>query len=80
MDLVPSSLLEYEIMRGIDNGVHPYMHNKMTLRGLNLDFHCSSRWNLRKVFKKEGCTIIESMKDITTFKEDYILPYMKKYK
>ena len=80
MDLIPSGLLEYKTMRGIDKGVHPYMHNKMTLSALGLDIFCSNKWELRKFLKKDGCNIVGSMKDINMFNSEYLLPHIKKYK
>lgn len=78
MDVKPYSLLEYESKHGIDSGVHPYMHNLMTLRSINLDLLCSSKSDFRRSFKRVGRTIIKSMEDPKEFKEDYIIKYIKK--
>lgn len=79
MDVFPYSLIEYNEMRGIDEGVHPYMHNKMILGAYNLDLYCSS-YELRKVFRRTGRKIIESMLEPKSFNDEYALPYIKKYK
>ena len=80
MDVFPYSLIEYNETRGIDDGVHPYMHNRLVLGAFDLDMYCSSKFALKKVFKKTGRKIIESMKTPKEFKEEYVLTYMKKYK
>ena len=80
MDIYPFSLLKYLETRGIDNGVHPYMHNRLVLGAFDLDMYCSSKYALKKVFKRDGRKIIESMKVPKEFKDEYVLTYMKKYK
>lgn len=78
MDKLPFTLTEYEKMRGIDNGVHPYMHNRMTLRALELDLYCSSKSDIRKRFKRPTEKIISSMRDPREFNDEYVITYMKK--
>lgn len=80
MDKLPYSLIEYDKMRGIDNGVHPYMHNIMTLRAFELDLYCSSKSDVKKVFERYANSIIKSMRDPREFNDEYIVTYMKKYK
>jgi len=80
MDKFPYSLLEYNEMRGIDNGVHPYMHNRLVLGAFDLDMYCSSNYALRKTFKRKGRIIIESMKEPVNFKDEFIIEHIKKYK
>lgn len=80
MDVFPYSLIEYNETRGIDSSVHPFMHNKMILGAYNLDLYCSNTYALRKVFKRQGRKIIESMREPVDFKGEYALTYMKKYK
>lgn len=80
MDKLPYSLIEYDKMRGIDNGVHPYMHNIMTLRAFELDLYCSSKSDVKKVFERHANSIIKSMRDPREFNDEYIVTYMKKYK
>lgn len=80
MDKLPYSLIEYDKMRGIDNGVHPYMHNIMTLRAFELDLYCSSKSDVKKVFERYANSIIKSMRDPREFDDEYIVTYMKKYK
>ena len=80
MDKFPYSLLEYVETRGIDNGVHPYMHNRLILGAFDLDMYCSGKYALKKIFKRDGRKIIESMIEPKEFKDEYVLPYMKKYK
>lgn len=80
MDIFPYSLIEYNDSRGIDDGVHPYMHNRLVLGALELDLFASSKYYLRKTFKRDGRKIIESMREPKEFKDEYVLPYVKKYK
>ena len=51
IDVFPYSLIEYNETRGIDDGVHPYMHNRLVLGAFDLDMYCSSKYALKKVFK-----------------------------
>ena len=80
IDLLPTSLLDYQLSRGIDNGVHSYMHNRMTLRAFDLDMFCSGNYALRREFKRPGRKIIESMKEPVNFKDEFIIEHIKKYK
>lgn len=80
MDKLPYSLIEYDKIRGIDDGVHPYMHNRMTLRAFELDLYCSSKSDVKKVFKRHANDIIKSMRDPREFNDEYIVTYIKKYK
>ena len=80
MDLLPTSLIEYSSLRGIDDGVQPYMHNRLTLRALGLDLLCSSKYELKKTFKRPGRKIIESMRNPLDFKGEYAIEHIKKYK
>ena len=67
-------------MKKIADGAHSYMHNRMTLRSFNLDMLCSSNYELRKIFKRPGRKIVESMRDPIDFKKEYIIDHIKKYK
>lgn len=80
MDIFPYSLIEYNETRGIDDGVHPYMHNKLVLGAFDLDLYCSTNFALKKVFKRPGRKIIESMRNPLDFKGEYAIEYIKKYK
>ena len=80
MDLLPTALIGYSDIRGIDDGVQPYMHNRMTLRALGLDDLLTPKSDIRKTFKRPGRKIIESMKDPKDFKNEYVIEYIKKYK
>ena len=80
MDIYPFRLLEYLETRRIDKGVHPYMHNIMTLRAFELDLYCSSKSDVKKVFERHANSIIKSMRDPREFNDEHIVTYMKKYK
>ena len=80
MDKLPFNLMEYDKMRGIDSGVHPYMHNHMTLRAFDLDYLCSSNYAIRQVFKRPSKKIISSMKNVTKFNDEYLITHIKRRK
>ena len=77
MDMIPFILADYYEFRDIDDGVHPYMHNFMTLNALGLDLYCSTTHEFRKSFKRPGRKVIESMKNIETFNDEYIITHLK---
>lgn len=78
MDKLPYSLTEYVKMRGIDNGVHPYMHNRMTLKAFEIYLYYSSKSDIKKVFERHTNSIIKSMIDPRKFNDEYIVTYIKK--
>lgn len=80
MDILPGDLIEYDMMRDIDDGVHPFMHNIMTLKAHNLDLYCSSDREMRKIFKHPAKKILSSMKEPQKFNDEYLVKYLKKYK
>lgn len=77
MDIRPSTLEHYYLSRGMDEGVHPYMHNYLTLRLYELDPYCSS-FSINKQFKRPSSKIAHSMKKPNNFIPDYIIKYIKK--
>lgn len=77
VDTIPSSLIEYDEIRGIDSGVHAYMHNLMTLDAYNLDLYCSSKNSLRKILKRKGRKTIDSMLNSLDFNGQYIVTHIR---
>lgn len=78
MDVRPSKLDGYYAAKSIiDDGVHPFMHNYLTLRLFDLD-PCFSRFTLNKYFHKPASKIIHSMQQPADFIPDYIIKYIKK--
>lgn len=78
MDLKTPKIELYDETRGrLDYGIHPFMHNYLTLRLQDLDPY-NSIFTLRKVFNKQALKIIHSMKQPVNFKPEYIIQYMKK--
>ena len=80
MDVIPFGLMEYESVRGIDEGVHPFMHNRLTLRSFDLDPYCSTKYDLKRHFKRGAFSVFKSMKDPNDFDSQYLISYIKKYK
>lgn len=78
MDLIPSDALLYETVRPIDFGIHPFAHNKMTLRALNLDTYYTPKSQIAKHFKRPAIKIVQSMQDPKDFTNEYIVQYLKK--
>ena len=80
IDKLSYGLMDYESARGIDDGVHPYMHNRLALRSFDLDPFYSAKQDIKKIFKSGAVDIVKSMQTPKEFKEDYIISYVKKYK
>lgn len=78
IDKMPYNLMDYDIIRGIDNGVHPYMHNHMTLRAFDLDLYYSTNYSIRQIFKRPAKKIITSMKDVQSFNNEYLISHRTK--
>lgn len=77
MDIRPKHLEDFCMKRNVDESVHPFMHNQLTLRVFDLDQY-SSRSAIREKFTRPATKIIKSMKDPNNFIEDYIIKYAKK--
>lgn len=80
IDKFPLSICEYRNTRGIDEGIHPYTHNKMLLRAFELDEYFITNSHIRKLFKFGAKGIINSMKDPEDFNDKYLIDYLKKLK
>ena len=78
IDKLPYTLNYYCEARGIDDGVHPYAHNQMSLNAFDCDCFCSSKKELKKTFSKEGLKTIKSMRNPLNFKNDYLITRIKK--
>lgn len=78
MDKLPFTLMEYEQTFGIDTGVHPYMHNYMTLRAFDLDPYFINTFDRRRLFDHQARRIISSMRNVKTLKKEYIIDHIKK--
>ena len=78
MDIVPYTLQPYFHERGLDNGVHPYMHNIMTLKALNMDSYWATKAELRQNFKRPVIKIVSSMINPRDFNKEYIIQHIKK--
>ena len=78
MDTLPFNLQYYETERKIDESVHAFMHNIMTLRAIGLDSFWASRWDLKKNLKRPGYKTVLTMSKPKNFNNEYILPYVKK--
>lgn len=79
MDLRPSTLEHYYLSRDMDEGVHPYMHNLLTLRLHDLGPY-SNYFELRRTFTKSAIPIIHSMKEPSDFINQYVIDHIKKLK
>jgi hypothetical protein len=78
MDVKPSKLDHYYLTKSIiDEGVHPFMHNYLTLRLHDLD-PFSTRFAINKQFHKPAYKIAHSMKQPVDFIPEYIIQYVKK--
>lgn len=80
MDIIPHKLLEYEAIRGIDYGVHPYMHNIMTMEAYQLYLYYCTNTNINNIFEHPARKIIHSMKNPKKFDDKYLIKYKKKNK
>lgn len=78
IDLRPFKLGLYYLAKSIiDEGVHPFMHNYLTLRLYDLDPYCT-RFAINKQFHKPASKIAHSMKQPVDFIPDYVIKYIKK--
>ena len=80
MDRLPYQLIGYDALRGIDDDVPALMHNHMTLNAFDLDSYCSTKYSLKKVFKRHSVEIVKSMNDPREFTGEYLVDYLKKCK
>lgn len=80
MDLTPSNVDVYTTYRPIDQGLHPYMHNIMTLKTLGLDSYWATKRELKQYFKRPAIKTVTSMKNPADFNNEYIIQYIKKLK
>lgn len=78
MDLLPSHVQEYNASRPIDQNLHPYMHNIMTLKSFGIDTYWATRKDLRQHFRRPAFKIVKSMKEPKNFSNEYIVEYLKK--
>lgn len=78
MDILPNGVREYSTSRPIDQNIHPYMHNIMTLRAYGYDTYWATRKALREDFKRKAYTTVKSMKEPRDFNNEYIVQYLKK--
>ena len=78
IDVRTSRLGQYYLAKSIiDEGVHPFMHNYLTLRLYDLDPYCT-RFAINKQFHKPASKIAHSMKQPVDFIPDYVIKYIKK--
>lgn len=77
-DVLPWDLYEYKNIRGIDYGVHPFMHNINLLKALNEDVYTIQPFTRYKLFRRPAKAIIESMKEVEDFNEGYLIDHIKK--
>lgn len=80
MDVIPNQLLEYSIMCGMDDGVHPYMHNLMTMEAYQLYLRYCTNHTINKNFHYPARRVIHSMEDPRKFSGEYLIKYKKKNK
>ena len=78
MDIIPWDLYDYKENRGIDFGVHPYMHNIILLKTLSEDIYTINPFTRKRLFHRPSKAIIESMKDVESFNDKYLIDYVKK--
>lgn len=78
MDLLPNHVVDYNASRPIDQNIHPYMHNIMTLKSFGIDQYWATKKELRQHFKRPARKTIKSMKDPANFNNEYIVQYLKK--
>lgn len=78
MDLIPPRLRDYYDVCGLDERVHPYMHNVLTLEAFNMNFSAHDNKKIETEFKKKTIPIIESMREPANFQGEYIIQYVKK--
>lgn len=78
MDLLSYHVLDYNAARPIDKNLHPYMHNLMTLRSLEVDTYWATKSEIKEHFKRPAIKTIKSMKDPANFNNEYIVQYLKK--
>ena len=78
LDIRPSKLEHYYLTKSIiDSGVHPFMHNYLTLRLHELD-PFSTRFAINKHFHRPAYKIAHSMKQPVDFIPEYIIDLKKK--
>lgn len=80
MDIIPNQLLEYSEKRGIDEDVHPFMHNIITMESYQLYLHYCSDYIINKHFHHPARKIIHSMEKPLNFDGEYLIKYKKKNK
>ena len=78
VNAVPWDVYEYKQLRGIDYGIHPYMHNVVLLRALSEDIYTISNSSRRKHFKLSGYKILSSMQQPEYFNDGYLIDHIKK--
>ncbi len=79
VDAVPWEAYEYKETRGIDYGIHPFMHNVILLRALNEDtFSIKYSKNKRKYFKLSAYKTLHSMMHPIYFDDVYLIDHIKK--
>ena len=78
MDILPFHLEYYGSQRKIDYTVHPYMHNLMTMKALDLNIYGPDKLSLRRTLKRPGVKTVMSMSKPRDFNGEYIIPYVKK--
>lgn len=78
IDKIPCSLGDYYLFTELDDGVHPYMHNKMLLRAINSDIYFISNYEIWRYFKRPAKKIIEGMRNPEFFDNEYLIDHIKK--
>ena len=78
VDAVPWDAYEYKQLRGIDYGIHPYMHNVVLLRALSEDIYTISNSSMRRHFKLGAYRTLKSMQQPEYFNDGYLIDYIKK--
>ena len=78
MDLIPYELEHYIKVRGFDDKVDAYMHNKMTLLALNLGIEFERTIEFIRNFNQGANLILYDMQNPETFEGNYLIEYVKK--
>ena len=79
VNAVPWDVYEYKQLRGIDYGIHPYMHNILLLRLINEDIYTMSAFlNRFKHFRRGAYPILDTMLYLEDFNDKYLVDYVKR--
>ena len=80
IDTMPLDLFDYQDRRGIDYGVHPYMHNKMLLRAFGYDEFNVDAKLFKNYLKLASKKTIASMIRPEDFDDTYLIDFIRKLK